>query len=157
MSGADKAKQSLPASNPERSSLEGCACFNVRNAARLITDLYDRCLKPAGLRTTQFAILMAIERGGGVTMHSLAAALGLDPSTMTRTLKPLQSEGLVGVGAGHDRRAKELELSSAGRAKLERCQPLWEQAQESLRQSVGSDLFDRMICDLGTLNQALRD
>lgn len=136
--------------------LEACACFNVRNAARLITDLYDRTLEPAGLRTTQLATLVAIEGGGGVTMQSLATALGLDPSTMTRTLRPLENDGLVCVAAGDDRRAKELELTREGRAKLRRCLKLWERAQASLRESVGSDLFDRMIADLGTLSQALR-
>jgi len=136
--------------------LDACACFNVRNAARLITDLYDQTLEPSGLRITQVAILIAIDSDNAVTMQSLASRLGLDPSTMTRTLRPLEQQGYVCAGAGCDRRAKELELTASGRAVLRRCLRLWEKAQDSLRESVGRSRFDRIIRDLSALNGVLR-
>ncbi|MEE9539836.1 MAG: MarR family transcriptional regulator, partial [candidate division NC10 bacterium] len=34
-----------------------CVCFNIRKAARAISQLYDDVLRPSGLRVTQFSIL----------------------------------------------------------------------------------------------------
>ena len=137
--------------------IHACACFNVRTAARAITDLYDRTLAPSGLRIHQFAILSTIYAAGGSTMQELAAELGIDPSTMTRTLKPLQTDGLVEVSAHVDRRAKELVLTRAGRKKLKECHALWRDAQSSLRRRIGADSFDRLIADLGSVTEALTD
>jgi DNA-binding MarR family transcriptional regulator len=137
-------------------TLSACACFNVRTAARAITDLYDRTLEPSGLRINQFAILASIFTSGGPTMQELAAGLDVDPSTMTRTLKPLETDGLVEIRSGSDRRAKELALTAKGKKKLAECHELWGDAQEALRSSVGGDRFDRLLADLGSVTRVLR-
>ncbi len=114
-------------------------------------------LDPAGLRITQFAILTAIAVRGRSNMHRLAADLGLDASTLTRTLVPLEKSGWVVSGPGRDRRARRLELSEAGNAKLKQCRRLWHSAQHKLEDTIGSERFARMIADLGTVTRALRD
>ena len=88
----------------ENGLLSACACFNARNAARAITDLYDEALAPSGLRLSQFAILAAIRQRHLATMQELAIELGLDPSTMTRTLRPLEEQSLVHTQPGGDKR-----------------------------------------------------
>lgn len=139
------------------SPLSPCACFNARSAARAITDLYDHTLEPAGLRITQFAILTAIDVRGHSNMHRLAADLGLDASTLTRTLSPLETSGWVVSASGRDRRARRLELSKAGRGKLKQCRRLWTTAQRKLEDTIGSERFQRMIGDLGIVTRELRD
>jgi len=138
------------------SGLAACACFNVRSAARAITDLYDRTLEPSGLKLSQFAILTVVAGRAGATMQMVAAELGLDPSTMTRTLRPLEDAGLVRTRAGGDKRAKELALTSAGRAKLRQCGELWSTAQRGLRERLGAETFDRLVADLAKVNEVLR-
>ena len=133
-----------------------CACFQARSAARAITDLYDRTLEPSGLRLTQVAILGAVQARANITMQELATQLGLDPSTMTRTLRPLEDGGWIRTRAGGDKRAKELELTSTGRAKLRECGALWADAQRDLRETLGAAKFDRLVTDLAKVNQALR-
>lgn len=140
-----------------RSPLSACACFQARSAARAITDLYDRTLEPSGLRLTQVAILGAIHQRASITMQELAAELGLDPSTMTRTLRPLEDAGWVEIRTGDDRRAKELALSVTGRAKLRECGVLWDRAQRTLRDSLGATVFDRLVADLAKVNRILRN
>jgi len=46
-----------------------CACFNIRKAARAISQLYDDVLRPSGLRVTQFSILAVTKRLGPVTVR----------------------------------------------------------------------------------------
>jgi len=138
------------------SPLAVCACFQARSAARAITDLYDRTLEPSGLRLTQVAILGAVRRHPSVTMQELAAELGLDPSTMTRTLRPLEDGGWVEIHAGDDKRAKVLDLTASGRAKLRECGALWDRAQRELKDALGSAVFERLIGDLMKVNEVLR-
>lgn len=153
---AGAAVRSSPARS--RSSFFDCACFNARQAARAITALYDEIMEPTGLKTTQFAILAAIRADEDMTMQKLAAGLGLDPSTMTRTLRPLLDEGLVEVLAGErDRRVKRLALTRAGRHKLRDGVGRWQQAQTQLSERLGRQVFDRLVDDLGAVNRALRE
>ena len=135
-----------------------CACFNARQAARAITALYDEVMEPTGLKTTQFAILAAIRADDDMTMQKLAAGLGLDPSTMTRTLRPLLDDGLVEVLSGaQDRRVKRLALTRTGRRKLRDGVGRWRQAQAQLSERLGSEVFDRLVGDLSAVNRALRE
>jgi DNA-binding MarR family transcriptional regulator len=141
---------------PSLGSLAACACFSARTAARAITDLYDRTLSPTGLRLSQVAILATVERRHGATMQEIATELSLDPSTMTRTLRPLEDGGLVRTQPGNDKRAKMLELTAAGRSAFERALVLWETAQQTLRLKIGNEVFERFHADLAAVTQDLR-
>jgi DNA-binding MarR family transcriptional regulator len=121
--------------------------------------MYDEVMEPVGLKMTQFAILATIFRDKEPTMQLLAAELGLDPSTMTRTLRPLTDGGLVQIQPGEDgdRRVKRLALTSLGRHKLGQGKKHWEAAQQQLSDRVGPEVFDRLIGDLSAVTKALRD
>jgi MarR family len=64
--------------------LEECTCLGVRQAARHVTQFYDRHLAAAGLRTTQFSILAKLSRQGPVTNNTLADELVIDRATLGR-------------------------------------------------------------------------
>lgn len=125
--------------------------------ARAITGLYDSVLDYSGLRTTQLAILSAIHARGAITMQELAAGLGVDPSTMTRTLAPMEREGFVSIAPGEDRRVKELALTARGHRKLAEAGKLWSKAQKKLADKIGRERFDRLVEDMGEVLAALRD
>jgi hypothetical protein len=36
---------------------QACACFNLRKAARAVTQLYDEAMRPTGLRANQVSLL----------------------------------------------------------------------------------------------------
>jgi DNA-binding MarR family transcriptional regulator len=135
--------------------LSACACFQARTAARAITDFYDRTLEPSGLRLTQMAILAAIAGHRAATMQGVASELGLDPSTMTRTLRPLEQARLVRTRAGVDRRAKEIELTGAGRDRLRAGYRCWQDAQRALGEKLGRATFERLIADLASVSRVL--
>src|SRR5271170_7584973 len=86
---------SMPADPRLKSEL--CNCLALRQATRHVTQFYDQCLAPAGLRTTQFSILARLRRLGPVTISALAADLVMDRTTLGRNLQPLEREGLVAV------------------------------------------------------------
>jgi DNA-binding MarR family transcriptional regulator len=115
-----------------------------------------RRFAPTGLRLSQFAILAAIRQRHGATMQEIATELGLDPSTMTRTLRPLEDQKLVHAQPGDDKRAKTLELTVGGRETLQRSLELWRNVQDALRRKIGGEVFERLNADLVAVVRALR-
>ena len=111
-------------------------------AARAVTRSYDRALRAAGLRATQIAVLAAVAARGAVSIAELARAVGMDRSTLTRNLGPLEAEGLLARGDEGWRRSRSLELSARGRARLEQALPLWKEAQKRLRRQLGEEGWD---------------
>lgn len=117
-----------------------CNCLAVRQAARHVTQFYDRCLAPSGLRTTQFSILSKLDRLGPSTINALAGELVMDRTTLGRTILPLQRDGLVAAAsAPSDRRNKEVHLTKAGARRLATAHKLWEGAQASFEATFGSE------------------
>ena len=72
-----------------------CNCFAIRQAARFVSQLYERHVSQAGVTAAQFTLLAAIHRRPGVTMVELADAMVMERTTLVRALKPLQRDGLV--------------------------------------------------------------
>ena len=122
----------------EREVVESCACLKVRMAARAVTRTYDDVLRPSGLRATQLSVLAAVGIDGAMSIAALASFLGMDRSTLTRNLRPLQKEGLVKVGVEGWRRSRTLEITGKGRSRLRAALPLWETAQQLLMSKLGA-------------------
>ena len=47
-------------------------CFAIRQAARHVSQIYDRHLASVGLTITQFSLLSRLQRTGPMTMKQLA-------------------------------------------------------------------------------------
>ncbi len=119
---------------------ELCNCLAVRQAARHVSQFYDQCLAPAGLRTTQFSILAKLKRRGPMTITALAREMVMDRTTLGRNIQPLQREGLVAAVTGStDRRSKELHLTAAGAARLAAAIKGWAKAQARFEAVFGAE------------------
>jgi len=77
-----------------------CVCFNVRKAARAVTQLYDERMRPFGLRVTQLAILGKTLLLEPVTVTQLAEVAVTDRTTLTRNLRLLEQQGLIRIDGG---------------------------------------------------------
>jgi DNA-binding MarR family transcriptional regulator len=118
-----------------------CAATALRKASRRITQLYDAALAPAGLRSTQHAILRELERrlDAPPTLQQLADALVMDRSALGHTLRPLERDGLLALRPGaQDRRQRHVVLTATGRAKVREAQRLWSTAQRRFHDVFGA-------------------
>lgn len=115
-----------------------CVCGRLRRAARALTQLYDDLMAPSGLRVTQFSLLRTLSARGPQRMSELAAAALLDRTALSRTLEPLEAQGLVRIVAGSDARTREVALTRAGTAALARATPHWERAQACVADRLGA-------------------
>lgn len=125
-----------------------CACFNLRKAARVATQLYDEALAPVGLGAAQFSLLVALELMQPVAVTRLARAMAMDRTTLTRNLRPLERDGLVRIAAGEDRRTRSVVLTERGQDILARAIPLWRSAQGRVTRHLGGPRVTRLLGDL---------
>ena len=127
---------------------ESCARLNVRKAARAVTQLFDEVLQPTGLRSTQFPLLVAVALRGEAPVTQLAEELVMDRTTLARNLKPLESQGLLTIEAGTDRRRHLVRLTERGREALARALPYWEHAQHQVVTRLGHEQWHALRASL---------
>jgi DNA-binding MarR family transcriptional regulator len=130
---------------PNKPNFADCSCFNLRRAARRVTQIYDHALAPSGLKATQFSLLAVLEGAGaleGIAMTRLAGILGMDRTTLTRNLGVVERDGLVTVRTGDDPRSRVVALTKAGLTAFNNAAPLWAKAQAELARHLGADQKD---------------
>ena len=89
-----------------------CLCLASRRAARRITRVYDRELRPHGLRVTQFTVLVMLSLRGAMTIGELAEALGAERTTLTRNLALIEAVSWVKIQpAEEDARSRVVTLT----------------------------------------------
>jgi len=121
-----------------------CACAEVRRIARKLTSMYDTALAPAEITITQYSLLANIGRAGQLSHNGLADKLGMDRTTLTRNLRPLIKAQWVAVTSGEDRRQHLLQLTAAGKKKVDRSLPLWEKIQRRFIAEIGAQSFQEL-------------
>ena len=114
-----------------------CLCLHVQRAARALARRFDDALRPTGLTSGQFSLLMALNRPDPPRIGEVAALLAMDRTTLTANLKPLERRGLLRVTMDAvDKRGRRLVLTPVGRAALVAALPLWERTEADIEQSV---------------------
>ncbi|PYX97317.1 MAG: hypothetical protein DMG64_10095 [Acidobacteria bacterium] len=132
-----------------------CASANLRRAARIVTQLYDAALRPTKMRSTQFTVLQALTFLPAASQKQLGELLGMDSTTLTRTLALLREHGWVTSRVGDDRRELRLALTGSGKRQYDRALPHWQSAQDRLKDELGASGLEQMIEATVRASQAL--
>jgi DNA-binding MarR family transcriptional regulator len=133
-----------------------CVCSQVRRIARKISSLYDAALASEELTITQYSLLANIARAGQLSHASLAGKVGMERTTLTRNLRPLIRAKWVAAATGEDRRQHLLQLTAAGKRKLIRSLPLWQEAQRQFLSEMGSESVRDFNASLASAELAVR-
>ncbi len=119
--------------------VSNCTCLRLRKTARRLTHIYDEALAPSGLTVTQFGILSNLAGRGDLSIGQLAEHMGMDPTSLNRTLKPLQRDKLVAEKTdSNDKRVRLISLTKGGLSILPDAIKLWKSAQQQITSSLGS-------------------
>jgi DNA-binding MarR family transcriptional regulator len=121
-----------------------CSCLRLRRITRLVTQVYDRVMEPAGLTVGQFGLLARLygakARREVVPIGILAERMGMDPTTLSRNLKPLEYRDFIDSSIKlEDRRQRAVRITEAGITKLRHAVPLWRRAQRQIDDALGID------------------
>ena len=116
-----------------------CPWFSLRKASRIATQVANDFIQDSGLLITQLCVLVVIARAESATYKQLASDLTMDPTTLSRNLKPLQRSGLIEIKTGEeDARTKLVSLTREGETILAKTLPLWENAKAEITQVFGA-------------------
>ncbi|HEU4806554.1 MAG TPA: MarR family winged helix-turn-helix transcriptional regulator [Nitrobacter sp.] len=129
-----------------------CLCLHAQRAARAIARRFDIALKPAGITSGQFSLLMSLNRPAPPNLGSVAALLAMDRTTLTANLKPLQRRRLVETAANPtDKRARLLRLTPIGRTVLAEAVPIWRQLHAEIEKGLSDP--DHLRSELNILSK----
>lgn len=130
-----------------------CLCLHAQRAARALARRFDVALKPTGITSGQFSLLMSLNRPEPPNLGSVAALLAMDRTTLTANLKPLERRRLVETATDPtDKRTRLLRLTPAGRAVLAEAVPIWRHLHAAIETTLSDP--DRLRSELNLLSRS---
>lgn len=97
-------------------ALERQVCFALAVASRTVISVYRPVLEPLGLTHPQYLVMLALWEEEPLSVTELSRRLELDPGTLSRLLKRLETAGLVRRDRNPaDERSLALALTPRGR------------------------------------------
>ncbi|WP_263465377.1 MarR family winged helix-turn-helix transcriptional regulator [Pseudomonas aeruginosa] len=132
----------------EREDLGDLPCTHtaIRRAARRLAYLYDEAMECVGLKSTQVALVGAIDQmtdpqtALGPTLHELAGGLTIQISALTHALRPLVRDGLVELlPDANDKRTKRSVLTAQGKARIKQAVQAWSTVNHRVEEVLGPD------------------
>jgi DNA-binding MarR family transcriptional regulator len=115
-----------------------CVCGYVRKLSRIVTAVYDGALADAGLKTSQFSVLIAVANRGKARPAELTELLQMDESTLSRNVERMCARGWLRLERESDRRSHLIEVTDKGQALIRKCLPAWRQAQADVSERLGT-------------------
>jgi DNA-binding MarR family transcriptional regulator len=131
---------------------DACLCLHVQRAARALARRFDEVLRPLGLTSGQFSLLMSLNRPHPPTIGSVAELLAMDRTTLTANLKPLERRGLLEIAVDReDKRSRRLIITAVGRALLARAYPIWRETHTAVEFKIAPGSADELRAALTAL------
>lgn len=115
-----------------------CLVMRTRLVARVISGIYDDALRPYGVNSAQFALLVVIHKLGSASRAEIGRFNRQDRSTLTRNLVLILHQGWA-EETGATGRARPICLTEAGRELLASVSPAWQTAQRQAEAILGED------------------
>jgi len=121
-----------------------CPYGELRSLTRAIGHAYEASFVEVGLTAKQHRLLSEIKRLQAVRSVDLARALGLDPSTVSRNLKPLLAMGWIRIEEGRDARTHRVRLTESGLERHALGERQWHVAKARVVQALGTRRVARL-------------
>lgn len=122
-----------------------CIGARVRKLHRAVSKVYEDAFRPYGVSLSQMNIINMIAARGACDQVSIAKALDMDVSTLSRVLRGLRDKGLVDIGLGCDERTHVVSLTKSGSALVEETFEFWKESQARVRALIGKELSDLLV------------
>lgn len=147
-----------PASDGTGSTVRtGPLSFAIFGLARTHRGLAGAMLRELNLHPGQELLLMQLLDRDGQTQSELLASVGLDHSTVSKSLRRMQDAGLLRrEAAAHDRRVQLVYLTDKGRAMREPLERMWARLEELSTRALRPDQVETFVVLARTIEESLR-
>jgi len=122
-----------------------CRCSALRRASRAVTQHYEASFRGTGLRATQFTVLATLAQTGPLPLTELAGMLGLERTSLTRNLRPLENKGLVSAHADEDQRVRRIAITGKGERTARAALSAWNRAQSTVGEVLRRTGIDKLF------------
>jgi DNA-binding MarR family transcriptional regulator len=116
-----------------------CIGFRVRMLNRMVTAIYDDALSEAGLKTSQFNLLVAVTNLEESRPAELAKILEMDESTVSRNVERMCARDWLRLEPDNDRRSHLIKVTDKGLTVIHKGYPAWQKAQDEVSRRLGGD------------------
>ena len=116
-----------------------CIAYRVRLLNRVITNIYDRALKPLGLKVNQANILIMLSIADNASSADIARVLLMDKSTVSRTVNRMRKNGWISVVGHGDGPSQVISVTPQGRKLMAAAHAQWKKAQKQAAALLGEE------------------
>ena len=128
-----------------------CNCINLRRASNAITGYYDHMLGLSGITANQYSLLKNLKRLGVCSTSELAEYVGLERTTLVRTIKPLFQKDFIEDISPEGTRNRQIRVTEIGMHVLDITDPLWNEAQKGVALKIGSENIQLLMALLAKI------
>lgn len=118
--------------------VQECIAVRVRLINRVITNIYDRALRPYGIKVNQVSILTIISLSEGLKPNDICRMLYMEKSTVSRNIERMRKKGWLNVTQGTDGISQILIVTPEGNKLLKDIHKDWVKAQNKATDFIGS-------------------
>lgn len=127
----------------------------LRRAQQFASESFLQAGLSDGVTLRQSVVLAAIAEGAVGSQSDLVRATGVDRSTLADMIARMEKKGLIARStAAEDGRAKSVQLTPAGRARLEEALPAMRQVDDALLEALPRNRRNAFRDALGVLASA---
>jgi DNA-binding MarR family transcriptional regulator len=120
-----------------------CLAGRVRRLNRIITNLYDRALKPYGITVNQANVLVCLLVQGEASPGEIGVRLQMEKSTISRTLDRMKtSDWIAVIGSGP---GQTVHITDSGKQLMLDTHDAWQKAQMSARELLGENAIASLL------------
>lgn len=140
---------STRSTTPTARSISTTTSFRIAQLARAHRKLADTLLGEIGLRVGQEMLLNALWQGESLSQTALAERLGIQPATLTVSLRPLEKAGYVNrVRDVDDQRVIRVSATPKGMALRDDVTTVWRELEKRTVNGLSADeqaTFDALL------------
>jgi DNA-binding MarR family transcriptional regulator len=147
-----------PVNRPPSAARDGRLSYAIFQLSRAHRGHAAAMLRAMNLHPGQELLLMQLFDRDGQTQSELLESVGLDHSTVSKSLRRMQEAGLLTrEPAEHDRRVMVVRLTDAGRALREPIAAMWRRLEEISVRDLTEDQIEAFTASAYAIERSVRD
>ena len=116
-----------------------CIAKRIRFVNRVITGIYDRALRPLGIKANQAGILVLLFLEGGLSPGDIGKSLRMEKSTVSRNMDRMRKKGWIEIAPRDDQASQIIRITPEGGKVLAAAHGRWTEAQKEAMRLLGEE------------------
>ena len=116
-----------------------CLAGRVRKLSRVITGIYDRAMRPHGIKVNQASILIMLALVEKATAGDICRYFQMEKSTVSRNVERMRNQGWIEISDGEGGLSQLLTVTPKGKRLLTDIYEKWQKAQREVSEFLGEE------------------